>query len=219
MPSELIVMNPRHKRRRRRRGAHRRRVSHVRKNPRRRMSALQRKYFGGGHRRRRHSRRRRVSYVRRNPTNGLVASAPVHRRRRSNGHASSPIDMLTETILPAGVGAAGALALDMLWGYLPLPASLMTGALAPVTRIAGAVGIGLLVGMVAGEDFGEEALSGAVTVTLYDLFKSNLQSVLPAAVQPAPGAAPLGVYVNRLGYYTSPAPYVGHRPGMGIYVN
>lgn len=212
--SELMLVNPRRKARK----ATRRRAG-----VRRRMTALQRKYFGprrarkGTHRRRRrvetlavnprrrHSRRRshrRLTHLRRNP------------RRLGFG---STRGFINSTLVPAGIGALGALGVDLLVGYAgpKLPASLQSGMALNAVKIAGAVAVGYLAGMISGKKFGEEAMAGAITVTLYDIVKGYAKSAMPTLplsgaqfgwVSPAPQ---IGMYVGNDNAYN----------GMGMYVD
>lgn len=199
--SELLLINPRRARR-------------MRRNP-RRLSAKQAMYFG--------PRRGRVRRLRRNPT--AVVAAPARpgrfrraraylasRRRRSSTGGSFNIEsIMTGMLLPAGIGAAGALALDLAWGNLPIPDVLKTGAMAPVARIGGAVLIGVAVGMVAGKRNGAYAAVGAMTVTIADLAKTWAASSFPSIS--------LGAYVGRggqLGYYGAARQFA---PGVGAYVS
>jgi hypothetical protein len=168
-------------------------------------------------------KRRRVSYARRNPI--AVASASSVRRskrrrsfRRSiakarsgyrNARSSSFGSFIGDKLLPAAIGAGGAFALDMAWDRLPIPAQFKTGMAAPVVRIAGAVGIGLAAGMVGGKKFGDEAMAGALTVTIYDLLKAQMAPSVPAT------PTTVSAYVRGLGYPTA-ARSAGY---MGRYVN
>lgn len=199
--AELLLINPRHKRRSRRR----------------KMSALQRRFFGGGRRRKtRRSRtslfgggRRRVRRLRRNPAVVPVTTGRRRRRfsrarryvsrsRRRRGGGSMGLGGVMEMLVPAGIGAAGAIALDMAYASLPLPASLTTGTLAPVTRIAGAIAIGVAVGAVMGRRNGALAGAGALTVTMYDIIKPLVASSFPSV--PGLGywnpARTMGTYVG-----------------------
>jgi hypothetical protein len=217
--AEIMLINPR--RRRRRSGSRKRRarVTRMARNPRRRrrsrrrMSKLQQMYFGGGRarrnpRRRRSYSRRRVTRFRRNPIDQVGLAPPSYRRRYQRSGISVG-SFVSGTLMPAAVGAAGALAIDLMWGYLPIPSVLMTGTFAPLARIAAAVAVGYAVGMVSTKGFGEEAMAGAVTVTLYDLAKSYIQSSMPNVT--------LGAYVGGIGRglgYIAPA----INAGMGAYV-
>lgn len=192
------------------------------------MTAKQLKYFGkrGGHKR-----------VKRNPV-AARSSSTRHRyfrrqvssyKGRARSYAGKAGNFISKlgvgTLVPATVGAAGALALDMGWALLPIPASLQTGPLAPVVRLAGAIGIGMLAGAVLGKKFGREAMAGAVVVTVYDTAKYYLKTAYPSL----PGLQGLGRYNAGMviGRPMTTGMYVGHRghhgrrrhnPDMGMYV-
>jgi hypothetical protein len=116
-------------------------------------------------------------------------------------------------LVPASIGAVGALGVDMLWGYLPIPDGLKTGVLAPVARLAAAVAVGYFAGMLGGKRFAQEVTVGAITVTAYDLFKGFLQTNVPGLtlsemgyLSPAMTVDGLADYVDDMG------------DGMGSYV-
>ncbi len=218
--SELMLVNPRRKARK----ATRRRTR-----ARRHMTALQRKYFGPRRAKRRTVRRtarRRVESLAINPRRKRRASH--HRRRRITSLRSNPRRLgsmkgfVNATLVPAGVGALGALGVDLVIGYASphLPATFQSGMMLNAVKIAGAVGVGMVAGMVAGKKFGEEAMAGAITVTLYDIVKGYVKSAMPSL--------PLSGY--DMGWispaYQLPAPnmgmYIGqdnaYNGGMGMYI-
>lgn len=86
---------------------------------------------------------------------------------------------IKSTLMPSFMGAGGALATDIVLGVLPLPAAMKSGVFRPVTRIAGAIGLGLLVTKFISRDVGEKVTAGAVTVIMYDLIKGQLKTVMP----------------------------------------
>lgn len=137
-----------------------------------------------------------------------VRSNPIFKRRRRSGRRSggssnplsNPMGYVKNTIIPAGIGAAGALGLDVLLGVLPIPVALQSPTLRPVLRIAGAIGLGYLASMVAGKSIGEQVTAGAITVTLYDVLKGVVQQAVPSI--------PLSGYDYDLGYM-SPALQAG----------
>jgi hypothetical protein len=90
-------------------------------------------------------------------------------------------NFLRNDLMPAGVGAIGAIGLDVALSYATpmLPASLQSGIGRTAVRVAGAVGVGYIAGMVMGRRFGEQVTAGALTVTLYDLLKGYAAQVLP----------------------------------------
>lgn len=217
--SQLMLVNPR--RRKRRSGK-------------RKMSALQASYFGGGRKRRRSSgrkRRRAVTVMAANP-------ARRHRRRSSRIRVSrrrfrrNPISLgrgfnlnsfLNNTLMPASVGAAGALASDLTLQYANpyLPAVLQSGIGNSIARILAAVGVGYVASMGLGRMKGEQAMAGAVTVVLYDLAKANIGASL--GLQGLGGynmgwvspAMQTGVGMNGLGMYVGQD---NRMSGLGMYV-
>ena len=142
---QLMLINPRPKRRRK-------------------MTAKQRKYFG---------KRKRVSAKRRTRRRSFTA-APIRRRslkrnpivsRKRRFHRNpignfSPMGFVKNTLMPSGVGAVGALGLDVLMGFLPLPAVLKGPMISPMVKLVGAVGIGALAGMVTNRRTGEQVAAG-----------------------------------------------------------
>lgn len=196
--AELFMLNPRKRRRRK-----------ARSNPRRRMSAKQRMYFGGG----RNPRRRHRRKARRNPVAPIVANPRRHRRRRHRSNPShrryrrNPQLRLTgrgimNQVTDATIGAAGATVVDVVMGYVNpnLPATLMTSNVYPIVKGAVAIGLGALGGMMGGQvgRFAAKGAEGSLICTLHDVFRSFMPATL------------------ALGYINSG--YVAPRGPMGAYV-
>jgi hypothetical protein len=133
------------------------------------------------------------------------------RRRRRNPIRVPGLGGAGGLFMPALTGAAGALAVDAVMTYVPLPAALTSGNMGAVTRAATAV----LLGTVGRKVFGRAATSmaiGALTVAVYQSAKGMLANagmslgyygagmttnVLPA-VNAAPAvAAGMGAYLPR----------------------
>jgi len=183
-----------------------------RKASRRKMTAKQAKFFGGGKRRRKSAR--------------AAATAPARRRRRrgsvrrflrsTRGGGISPrginvAQFMRGTLIPSAVGAAGALGVDLLLGYATpyLPASVTTGPMVPLTKIAAAVGLGLLAQMATKDrSISEQVTAGAITVVAYDYIRNMAKAQFPTL--------PLSEYVSGMGY-AGPALAYPDR-GMGVYV-
>lgn len=183
---EIALVNPRRRRRHRRRRAAVRAARPVRR------------------RRRTRARRRRpvVTALRRH---SLYLTNPRRRRRYRRNPAVRGFDIqrfASQTLMPSAVGAAGALGVDLLLGFLPLPPALKAGPMRPVVRLAGAIGVGMLAGMIASRQTAEQVTAGAVTVVLYDTMKGLLTQMMPQL--------PLGQYdtPEAMGY-VSPAVQVG----------
>lgn len=194
MAAQLFLANPRKKRRGRRRA----------------MTAKQAKYFG--------PRRKRASKRRAAPMAGF-ASNPRRRgprRRRSRGmklFRRNPISLdtksfISDTLVPAGIGAIGAMAVDASIASLAayLPASLTMGFGNTLARMGAAIGVGLIAQSVGGRRFGEQVMAGGVVVTLYDAAKPWVASQFPSIPGlsgynmgwTAPGVQ-LGTYVDLPG--------------------
>lgn len=192
-----------------------------RKNPmakrRRKLSPAQlRAGFGG---KRRKTRRNPLPAVRRRrssaPRRRRAAAAPVARRRRvrrnplpmfrrRSGKRSGITGSFMSAAVPALVGAGGALLLDFAYPYLPIPATMQTNPIAGLAiRAAGAVGIGLTVGMVAGKRYGREAMIGALLVTAYDGIKGWMATSAAAST-------PAGVTNDNSSTAANAAAYVGY---------
>lgn len=214
-----LVGNPKRKRRKAKRAR--------RKGGKRKMSALQKLYFGGGGRKTSKRRKRRRK-------SAALASSPAparrskrrrvgrKRSRRSSGArramrlSFNPKSFLNDTLMPASIGAAGALALDAALTFATpyIPAQLNTGIARSGVKLAGAIGIGIVAGMIGGKRLGEQAMAGAVIVTMYDLLKPFAAGVIPGVsgydmgwVSPAPQ---IGVYTGADGAYHG---------GMGAYIS
>lgn len=190
MPA-LMVFNPR--RAKKRKGASR---------GRRKMTAKQLKFFGTRRqrgakrgstaRRKKSSRPRQTAIVfsenpkgkrmakkrRRHGKGRRFRNNPKRVRRfRRNPTASG---FLSGTLLPAAIGAGGALAVDLAIGNLTfIPASMKTGTMLPLTRIGLSLGLGYLVGMVAGDEAGANAAAGGIVVTVYSMAKTYLTKNMP----------------------------------------
>lgn len=190
---ELMLINPRKRRKRRK------------------MTAKQRQYFG---KRRKRTRSRSRSIT---APAGLSMNPKRRRRRRArtlsavrryrrNPIKFSPMQFVQTTLMPSAIGAGGALGLDLLMGFLPLPVAMKTGPMRPVIKLVGAVGIGMLAGMVTNRRTAEQITAGAVTVVLYDTLKGFMQKAMPNLV--------LGEAEYPALEYISPAQTV---EGMGVY--
>lgn len=90
--------------------------------------------------------------------------------------------IVAENIKPAAIGAAGALALDVIVAKLPIPASLKTGPASYAARAVGAIALGMIAEKV-GKLKHEHAVSlarGGLTVVLHDAGKALMRAQFPA---------------------------------------
>jgi hypothetical protein len=107
-------------------------------------------------------------------------------------------------------GAVGALGLDMLLGVVPIPATWKSGMLGYVTKIFGAIGLGMIAKTVVSSHTAAQLTQGALTVMFHGILRDFVATNVPSV--------PLGVYLaprTSLGYYGS-----GWNPdaGMGAYL-
>jgi len=184
--AEILLVNPRRRKRRK-------------------MSAKQAKYFGGKRRKRRSTkaasprrRKRRAVAVRSNPRRRRARRSltKLFRRRRSNPSVRASLGSAVPMIKAGAVGAAGAIGLDLLWGYGKryLPASIAGSPLAQYgVKLLGALAVGI-VGNKVLRGRGRDMAVGATTVVLHDAFKAQLQASFPTL---------------QLGEYLTYAPAVG----------
>lgn len=165
MAGQLMLLNPTRKRRK----------SRKRRTPAQKAATRRLVAYNRGRKRRPAKRRaaRRAPARRRNP-NGFMG-APRRRRRRAAGLTGLPA-----LLMPAAVGAGGALALDVAWGMLPIPAQFKTGPfIGPAVKIGGALGIGWLASMVATKRTADQVMVGAITVTIFNIARTFVANTFP----------------------------------------
>jgi hypothetical protein len=135
------------------------------------------------------------------------AGSVVRRARRSNAVRGN--FGIVSLVTQAGIGAVGALAVDVVYNKLPLPANLKSGNVAPLTKAAITVGLGILGGKVVSKNLAHGATVGALTVQLHQFLKGFAGGLLPAGVAGYTD-------INGVGYYT-PAQIADS--GMGEYMS
>lgn len=179
-----------------------------------------------GQKRRSSRRRRRSSGARRRAIGYTVGTAKIRRRkmnprRRRRGRSRrrrNPISLrsfapgnLMSQVTGALPGAVGALGLDVALGFLPIPVTWKAGIPGYLTKIVGAIALGMAASKVAGSGTGAKVTTGALTVMFHGILRELLATNFPAV--------PLGMYLrpgfSGLGYAGS-----GYNPmnGMGMYL-
>ncbi len=198
MAKQALLVNPRRRSRKRRTAAQKRATA--------KMIAANRRRGRAPARRKKATRKRRrsnpVGYYVSNPrrrTRRKRRSVAARRTRRRN---PSMRGIVNSMIVPAATAGAGALALDVLWGYVPVPANIKTGPMRHVAKGLGAIAMGWGVGKVASKRTGDMMALGALTVIFHTAFRE-------LTAQYAPQIA--------LGYYSAGQP-VGYDPSLGMYV-
>lgn len=204
--NEILLINPR-----------KRRASKKRRSPAQR--AATRKLVARNRRRKNPSppgsrRKTRRSAVRR------AVSRPANRRRyKRNPSGRMTVRGVTNLAQVAAGGAAGAIALDVVLAYLPLPAMLKVGMMGKVTKAAGAIALGAIAqrtGIVKSSTARDMTI-GALTVQFAGIGRELLGQFAPGV---ALSAYMNSDYENALGYAGSgwnPANALNWSGGMNAY--
>ncbi len=169
----------------------------------------------------RRTTRKTTSRRRRNP-----ASRSMSYKRNPAGLRMKNI--VGEALMPAATAAGGALGLDLLMGFVPLPQTLKTGPAKYVVKSVGAIGMGMLAGMVVKPQTAKMFTTGALTVTMYDAARSLIAAQSPAIAARAGwtmnGMEYMDEQIDGIGYYGagySPNDEMGYYqendPTMGYY--
>ena len=143
--------------------------------------------------------RRRRRRRRRNPARRV-------RYRRNQMRMRGMQTILNQIVLPAATAGAGALALDILWGFIPIPVEMKTGPMRHVAKGIGAIALGSLAGMVTTRRTGDMMALGALTVTFHAAFREMTAQFMPQLMGP-----------GSMGYYSA-GPAAGYDPQLGYYV-
>jgi hypothetical protein len=149
-------------------------------NPRRRRKSTAKK--------RRTTTRRRTAAPRRSRRRNPIAASAAPRRRRRRAMARvrrrNPIrarrsGMIESTLKPALMAGMGALGVNVVSGFLPIPANFLSGPVSFITRGALALGFGYVVGMMTDKKTAEQMTLGALTVVAYDALKEVASTAMP----------------------------------------
>lgn len=130
---------------------------------------------------------RKATTARKTTTSNKPRRAKASRRSVAVTYRRNPLParakgIVAENIKPAAIGAAGALALDVIVAKLPIPATLKTGPASYAMRGVGAIALGMLAEKV-GKLKHETAVSlarGGLTVVLHDAGKAVMRAQFPA---------------------------------------
>lgn len=200
---EIGIMNPRPLKRRSKKRVRKSRASggpvKLKRNSKGRF--MKRGASGGPRRRRRRhaaaaaptTRRRRRRHARRhhNPrrrrASRHVAHRVIRRRRRRNPRGLAGLTGGRQGVVPqviaGGIGAAGALGLDVVLGYASglsfYPDALKTGMGRNLVRLGGAIGLGMVAGRFLGRKIGGAVALGGLTVVLYSVLKEMVAKAAP----------------------------------------
>ncbi len=200
--AEIMLVNPRARARKRRTPAQKAATRKMVAANKRRKSPARRTYATNP------APARRRAVARPSPARSIVRKRRFKRNPTARG-------IIESTLKPAAVAAVGALSLDVLWGFAPVPEMLKTGPFRHVAKGIGALGLGYIAGMVVDKRMAAQMATGAMTVVMHDAFKEVAARVMPgvplgyySAGYPA-GA--MGAYVDGMGAYVggdAPSPYL-----------
>lgn len=161
------------------------------------------------------SRRRRAKNPHHRRTRARNPFRHKSHRRSARGRSRNPFDAkgLTAALVPAAIGGAGAVGLDILIAYLPLPAALQSGWGNYATKIVGSFAVGYAGGMALGKEKGHLITAGALTVSLYTILRALAQQSLGTSVKGLSGLADFRDYRrSAMGAYMNPAAVVRTGP-------
>ena len=225
---EMLIINPRGRRnargqftKRRRNPKRRRRHVNARRRRRNPIAAVA---VNPRRRRRRNPIALAVNPRRRRRRNPILAMNPRRRRYRHRNPSISGITSsfkpraILAVLIPAGVGAGGALALDIAMSYVPLPATMQTPMAKNIARIIGAIALGALGTAFLGRQKGAQVALGALTVVSYNVLREFAVQQFPTLTLSGitqGDYSDLNLAGRRLGYI-NPAPML--TSGMGAYM-
>lgn len=211
MANELLLINPR---RRRRTTKKRRRRNPVRRAAARRTVSRQVMARSGLTRRANPMRRRRARPVARRRSAARMA------RYRRNPVRMTMRSVINSTVIPAAQAGAGALALDVLWGYVPVPLEWKTGNLRHVVKGGGAIVLGMLAQNLLGPRVGHNIALGALTVTFHDAMRDMVSRFAPQIPLGYVGAGYNAGSYGGAGTYDYPGGGTtqADQPQLGMYV-
>lgn len=143
-------------------------------NPRKRKSKAKRKT----------SRRKRNPVSPANAARAMAANPRRKRRgfarRRRNPAGRAGIGgMIQKNVVPAVTAAGGALALDIVWGMLPLPEQVKTGAVRHVAKAAGALAVGFLAQNIVKRETAQLMTLGMLTTITHGAMREMVTRFAP----------------------------------------
>lgn len=144
-----------------------------------------------------------------NPAPRVATSRRKHRRRnpvslRGIGRSAGKLG-ITPLLLHGLQAAGGGLAVDVLYGYVPIPETLRAGILGQGVRVGASLAIGILAMRMIKGPAGQHIAVGATSAALRDVIKGALSHYAPGLKLGDDGSLD-----SYMGYY-SPAPLAGYQ--------
>lgn len=106
------------------------------------------------------------------------------------------------SVMDSAVGTVGALLSDIAFNFIPLPATVKTGAVGTLAKAGTSIALGMLASKVVGRAAAKKGVTGALTVQLY----AYLKPMLAGAGVPGLGYYGAGYALNGMGAYISDSP-------------
>ncbi len=162
-------------------------------------------------RRRNPNNNRRRAPARRRPTMRTYVANPRRRRkarrRNPSGGRMTMRNVMNRNVVPAFQGAAGGLALDVMWGYLPIPVQFKTGMMRHIIKGGGAIVMGMIAQNLVRPGTAHALTNGALTTVMHAAMRETVAQFMPNV--------PLGEYMEGMGYYSAgqiTSPQMGQVP-------
>lgn len=162
------------------------------------------------------SRKRRANPLRAAGRASYGGRAMAVTRRRRNP-VNSRVRVMDQ-VKQAAIAASGAIALDMAWSYLPVPASLNVGGVKHIAKGAGAILLGMLAGKIVSKRTADNMTLGALTVILHSAARDMITSAMPTIQMDGLGYYSAGQVVNGMGEYVTPG-MIASPVNMGEYMS
>ena len=154
---------------------------------------------------------KRKTAKRKSPARRLATVKTVSTRRYRR-NPSPRVNNAIETIKDGAIGAAGAVATEVILSKLPLPANFQSGPARTAVSALGAVGVGMLVSKFGDKKMGKTMAQGGVTVAMHSTLRGMVAG--PMGLSGADDLMGYGDDLMGMGYY-SPAPVYGEVDDMG----
>lgn len=129
-------------------------------------------------------------------------------KRKTSRRRKNPVTRKTvqKQVMNAATSAMGALALDVMWGYMPVPMNIKTGPMRHIAKGLGALAVGFLAENLVKKSTANMMTEGALTVVMHSGMKEVAQQMMPNIPLGyySPGMpSGVGEYVSGLGAYTT----------------
>lgn len=134
-----------------------------------------------------------------------------HRRSYRRNPSSSATTKVMPLLKDSAIGAVGAIAVDALFHFLPIPVTWKTGTMANVAKGSVAVALGLFGHKLLPRGMAGKLAQGSLTVTMYDAIKAPVSNMFPTLG--------LGYYPGGMTTQHYPMMNAAPAPALSEYIN